>query len=275
MGGVRTYTALALVCASTLAAAGCNKDAPPPPAAEPAPAANAPASSAAPPAAAAPAPTPAPVAALAPPPGPKLNPADLSWEYPKGWEKAADNPMRYATYKVPAAKGDKEGGELAVYYFPPHLGGATDAIVNRWIGQFKGVDISKVKRSERKVADTEQHFLEIPSGTYDIGAASFNAEKLVDNYGLLAAVVIAPSGKYIFKLTGPKATVKGANKTFMKMLENVKVKTPTPAASSTPSPAASPTPSPAASPTPSPAASPTPSPAASPTPSPAASPTPS
>lgn len=226
MRRARTYTASTLVALSALAAAGCNKDAPPKPAAEPAPAASAPGIPA-PPAAAAPVPTPAPTPALAPPPGPKVNPADLSWDYPKGWEKAADNPMRYATYKVPAAKGDKEGGELAVYYFPATLGGSTDAIVNRWIGQFKGVDEKSVKRSERKVGETEQHILEIPSGTYDIGAASFDKEKLVDNYGLLAAVVIAPSGKYIFKLTGPKGTVKASNKTFLKMLETVKYKSST------------------------------------------------
>jgi hypothetical protein len=211
---VRTYTALTLLCASTLATAGCNKNEPakaePVPVATPAPVA-------------APAPTPKPVQATAPP-APKVNPADLSWDYPNTWAPAADNPMRYATYKVPASKGDRAEGELAVYYFPAHLGGATDAIVNRWLGQFKGVDEKTVKRSERKVGETEQHILEIPSGTYDIGAAAFDKEKLVENYGLLAAVVIAPSGKYIFKLTGPKATVKNNNKAFLKMLESVKYK---------------------------------------------------
>jgi hypothetical protein len=221
---VRAYTALALVCASTLAVVGCNKDEPPKPA-EPAAAASAP-GIIAPAAAAAPAPTPAPTPP-APPPGPKANPADLSWEYPKAWEKSADNPMRYATYKVPPSKGDKEGGELAVYYFPANLGGNIDIITNNWVKQFKGVDEKTVKRSERKVGETEQHILEIPSGTYDLGAASFGKEKLVDNYSLLGAVVVAPSGKYIFKLTGPKATVKSSNKTFLKMLESVKYKSST------------------------------------------------
>ena len=49
-------------------------------------------------------------------------------------------PMRAATYRIPAAKGDTEGAELAVFYFGQGQGGAVDANVKRWVGQFQTAD---------------------------------------------------------------------------------------------------------------------------------------
>ena len=48
--------------------------------------------------------------------------------------------MRAATYSVPSASGDQEGGECAVFFFGPGQGGAVQANIDRWIGQFEQPD---------------------------------------------------------------------------------------------------------------------------------------
>jgi hypothetical protein len=157
---------------------------------------------------------------------PKSNRDGVAWEDPAGWEKIPGTGMRHTSYKIPAAKGDKDPGELVVYYFGPTQGGDVDSNINRWIGQFEGADQKAIKRSDRTVNDIEQHIVEIPKGTYDLGASSMSAVKKVDNYGMLGAIVVAPTGKYFFKLTGPIKTVKAAHDPFYKLLDSVKVKSP-------------------------------------------------
>jgi hypothetical protein len=170
--------------------------------------------------------SPATAPAPAAPPAP-LNRDGVAWEDPKGWEKIPGSGMRHTSYKIPAAKGDKDGGELVVYYFGPTQGGEVDSNINRWVAQFEGADVKAIKRTDRTVNDIEQHIVEIPKGTYDLGASSMSAVKKVDNYGLLGAIVVAPTGKYFFKLTGPMATVKAAHDPFYKLLDSVKAKSPT------------------------------------------------
>jgi hypothetical protein len=156
----------------------------------------------------------------------KLNRDGVAWDDPAGWEKIPGTGMRHTSYKIPAAKGDKDGGELVVYYFGPTQGGEVDSNINRWVSQFEGADLKAIKRVDRTVNDISQHIVEIPKGTYDLGASSMSKVQKVDNYGLLGAIVVAPTGKYFFKLTGPMATVKQAHDPFYKLLDSVKPKSP-------------------------------------------------
>ena len=41
----------------------------------------------------------------------------VKWTAPATWKTQPPKPMRAATYAIPAAAGDKDGAELAVYYF--------------------------------------------------------------------------------------------------------------------------------------------------------------
>lgn len=132
--------------------------------------------------------------------------------------------MRHTSYKIPAAKGDKADGELVVYYFGPTQGGDVESNITRWVSQFEGADLKTIKRTDRTVNDLSQHIVEVPKGTYDLGASSMSKVQKVDNYSLLAAIVVAPTGKYFFKLTGPMATVKASHDSFYKLLDSIKVK---------------------------------------------------
>jgi hypothetical protein len=129
--------------------------------------------------------------------------------------------MRKATYRVPRASGDKEDGELAVFYFGPGQGGTVEANVQRWIAQFAGVPSGGVKRADRSAHGLRQHTVEIEKGSFSSGMPG-GPTKVKEGFGLLGGIVESPSGPYFFKLTGPSATVKASRETFLKLLDSVK-----------------------------------------------------
>lgn len=97
--------------------------------------------------------------------------------------------MRLATYRVGA------DAEMAV----SQAGGAVDANVDRWIGQF-GPDAKKnAKVTTKNVSGLDVTILEI-EGTF--------AAK--EGWALLGAIVATPDMPHFFKLTGPAKTVKAA-----------------------------------------------------------------
>ena len=61
----------------------------------------------------------------------------LQWAAPADWTSKGSTRMRAATYAIPAAAGDSEGGECAVYFFGPGQGGSVRANIRRWLGQFR------------------------------------------------------------------------------------------------------------------------------------------
>jgi hypothetical protein len=65
--------------------------------------------------------------------------AGISWSIPDGWSEQPPRQMRVATYAVPAASGDAEGGECAIFYFGNDQGGGVEANIDRWVAQFDEV----------------------------------------------------------------------------------------------------------------------------------------
>ena len=172
-----------------------------------------------------PAPAPQPTLSASPSPTATVSavPVEITWADPPGWQRSPKaNPARKATYVVPRAPGDKEDGELGVFYFGPGQGGSIDANVDRWVKQFKDAPRDKVNRADREANGLRQHTVEVESGTFDGSMMPHGAAKPKPNYGLLGAIVEAPSGRYFFKLTGPKATVQKAKKGFYALLDSVK-----------------------------------------------------
>jgi len=173
-------------------------------------------------------------------PSPPLIDEKVVWDDPPEWKRLASSGMRYASYEIPAAKGDKLGGELNVFI----LGGDVEANIQRWVDEFSNFDLKTLVRSSRKVNDMQQTIVEIPDGHFSGGMGE---TKESDHYGLLGAIVVAPSGaEFFFKLTAPSKAVKAARKPFYKLLDSVHVEKPAaPAASAKPAepaPAAPPAP---------------------------------
>ena len=150
-------------------------------------------------------------------PSPPLVNEKIVWQDPPEWKRLPSSGMRYASYEIPAAKGDQLGGELNVFI----LGGDVEANIQRWVDEFSNFDLKTLVRSSRKVNEMQQSIVEIPSGHFSGGMGETKAS---DNYGLLGAIVVAPSGaEFFFKLTAPSQTVKAARKPFYKLLDSVRV----------------------------------------------------
>lgn len=148
----------------------------------------------------------------------------VTWDDPAGWKKVPPtSPMRNASYEVPPAGSDKEPGDLGVFYFGPDKGGAVERNVQRWIEQFDGIDPAKVEKSERRANGLTQRLVEIPSGTYKSGMPGGPTTAKPD-FALIGAIVETPAGSHFFKLVGPRATVAGARKQFLALLDSVKPK---------------------------------------------------
>lgn len=143
----------------------------------------------------------------------------LSWSAPATWKADAPRPMRAATYKLPAAKGDGEDGECAVFYFGQGQGGSVDQNVQRWVGQFEGAKSPTPKKE--KVSGFDLTTLEI-DGTYTGGGGPMGPKTNKPGFKLLGAIVEGPEGAIFFKLTGPAKTVEAARADFQKMVKAIK-----------------------------------------------------
>jgi hypothetical protein len=146
--------------------------------------------------------------------------AGVSWTVPGGWKQEGDRPMRVATYSVPAAEGDAEGGECAVFHFGSDQGGDVAANIQRWVTQFEnpsGPDQSASEIQGMKVTSVKI------AGTYlaPSGPMMQSAGKK-ENYRLLGAIVEAPEGSVFFKFTGPAKTVDAASDEFNKMIQSIR-----------------------------------------------------
>src|SRR5688572_16423400 len=170
------------------------------------------------PAAVADKPTPKPAAVKSTSP-PKPVPKALEWDDPAGWKRVPPtSSMRYASYLIPPAAGDKEVGELNVFV----LGGDIESNIQRWIDEFKGYDAKTLFRADRVVNDMTEAIVEIPNGTFSGG---MNSDVESPNFGLLGGIVVTPENStYFFKLTGPSATVRSARDSFYALLDSVRLK---------------------------------------------------
>jgi len=145
----------------------------------------------------------------------------LTWTAPADWKAQGERPMRAATYSIPAAKGDAEPAELAVFFFGKSEGGGVDANVKRWIDQFQKADgSSAAKVKQEKIAGLAATTLDV-KGTY-LGGSMMGPSTPKPGYQLLGAIVEGPGGNVFFKLTGPEKTVTAAEKPFRTLLEGLK-----------------------------------------------------
>jgi hypothetical protein len=151
----------------------------------------------------------------------------VTWTAPAEWAVQPGRPMRAATYSIPAAKGDSEPAELAVFYFGEGKGGGVDANVKRWVNQFKKTDGSslekEVKPKQEQIAGLPVTWVDV-KGTYMGGGPMMGPASPKPGFRLIGAIVESPAGALFFKLTGPERTVTAVEKPFHKMLEGMKKK---------------------------------------------------
>jgi hypothetical protein len=168
------------------------------------------------------APAPAGIAAAA---GASAEAGGLRWDVPEGWTAQPERPMRAATYTVPAAEGDPEPGEVAVFYFGPNEGGGVQANIDRWIGQIaqpdgsSSADKAKVEKIDGGVALTKVDV----SGTYLMSSGPMmQVSEEKPGFRLIGAIAEGPEGAVFFKFTGPAKTVAAAEADLLTMMRSVK-----------------------------------------------------
>lgn len=145
----------------------------------------------------------------------------LKWTAPSRWKADPPRPMRAATYRVPAAPGDKEDGECAVFYFGAGQGGAVQANVDRWIAQFK--ESPKPETSKQTIKGVPVTIIDV-RGTYkqSVGGPMTGKTEDKPGYRLLGGIAEGAQGNIFFKFTGPVKTVFAAEEEFKAVLKSIK-----------------------------------------------------
>ena len=158
------------------------------------------------------------------PQGARSSLGGISVVVPPGWlVETPSSSMRTAEYRLPSVTGD---GSLAVLRFGPGRGGGREANIERWLGQFQQPD----GRDSRDVARlwTEEidgisvHLVDI-SGTFSVGAMSGGSDEPQANYSMLGAILEAPNGLFVFKLTGPEGSIGEWRDSFSLYIQSVRL----------------------------------------------------
>ena len=149
--------------------------------------------------------------------------AGITWTAPVGWQMEGEKPMRVASYRVPAAPGDLEPGDCAVFFFGSGQGGDIEANLQRWYGQIEQPDGSASSSQAKKVVQSingvQVTTIEVP-GTYLFSPRPMSPDKVKKNgYLLIGAIVEAPGGNVFFKLTAPMQTARTAR--FVELLQSI------------------------------------------------------
>ncbi len=145
--------------------------------------------------------------------------AGIQWTPPAGW-KSVDKPMRAATYMTPAAPGDSEGAECAVFFFGSGQGGSVEANIQRWAAQFElGTKPTPKKQTINGFAVTTMDM----SGTF-LAGGMMGPKTKKPGFKMLGAIVEAPEGTVFFKFTGPQKTVDATAAGFQAILKSLKKK---------------------------------------------------
>lgn len=150
--------------------------------------------------------------------------AGVQWTKPARWTEGPARTMRVATYVVPAAEGDAEGGECGVFYFGSGQGGDVQMNIDRWAQQFENP--RGPERTTKAVNGLNVVMVKI-AGTYLApGGPMMQATGKHENYRLLGAIVAAPEGSVFFKLTGPAKTIGAAERDFDSLVASLRAVSP-------------------------------------------------
>ena len=146
----------------------------------------------------------------------------VKWTAPARWTNGPEKPMRAATYLIPAAAGDSEGAECAVF---ANIGGGVQANLDRWVGQFElpggGDPKEKAKTKKETINGLPVTTIDL-LGTFKGGGTAMGANSgPKTGYRLLGAIVEGPGGEVFFKMTGPVKTMAAAEKEFQTLLKSL------------------------------------------------------
>ena len=145
--------------------------------------------------------------------------AGIRWSLPKRWTEQGQRPMRVATYSIPAAEGDPEAGECAVFFFGSNQGGTVEQNIERWVSQFETTGVPT--RSDRTVNGMKVSLVQVAGAYLAPAGPQMQSTGKKENFRLLGAIVEGPEGLVFYKFTGPAKTVTEAEGEFNAMVESL------------------------------------------------------
>ncbi len=106
--------------------------------------------------------------------------------------------------------------------------GGIDANIDRWVGQFEGVEKKDAKIEKKEVAGSKIHIVDI-SGTFkdSMGGGPFapGPVKKRENYRMLGVIIeTKDAGTTFIKMTGEQPIVEQLSEGFKKSLDDLKAK---------------------------------------------------
>ncbi len=148
---------------------------------------------------------------------------------PANWKmQKPSSKLRVYQFALPKAEGDKEDGDVAVFFFGTDSGGSAADNVKRWQGMFRppeGKKIDEVSKVEKfKVGEVRVTSLDV-RGTYLFKDPPFapNAKTIPKaDYRLFGVVFESPNGPYFIRVTGPARTMEQHKKGFDEWLKGFK-----------------------------------------------------
>jgi hypothetical protein len=148
---------------------------------------------------------------------------------PAAWKPNSKlSKFRVNQFAIPKVDGDKEDGELVVFFFGKGGGGGTADNVKHWKGMFAapaGKTIDELTKVDMfKVGNVDITYVTI-SGTYLSKFPPFapNAKVIPkENYRFIGVIFDSQNGPYFMRLTGPARTVDANKEGFDKWLKGFK-----------------------------------------------------
>ena len=133
----------------------------------------------------------------------------LKFDAPQEWiSLPVTSPMRKATWRTSA---ESNAAEISFFAFGKGQGGSVNENIQRWYGQFSE-SATKAESATVTVNNRPITFAK-SEGIFSSGIPGGPTTPLPD-YALYGAIIETDSGAIFIKMTGPKTTVKAAEKAF-------------------------------------------------------------
>jgi len=157
--------------------------------------------------------------------GPSFPVGNLSFTIPAKWKiEMVESPARGGQWRVPALRGDGEGGEVVVFYFGPGIGGTAKENIEAWIGTMfnaeghpAGAEVKHHETGGFKISQV------VIFGTYNQVISLPGVPPVPkSNYGLLGAVIENAQGNIYWRFTGPEPLITANLPLFNKVIDSVR-----------------------------------------------------
>ncbi|TLD70353.1 hypothetical protein FEM03_11500 [Phragmitibacter flavus] len=146
-------------------------------------------------------------------PAKKITVGEFNFTLAAPWQEAENTGMMTKAIIEHPIK-DAVALKAMFYHFGSGQGGAVEANINRWIGQFEGTP--EVKRDEQTI-DGVQVVILTATGTYLDGPPMGGNKTPRPDYQMLASILVGKDAPVFIKLTGPKASTESIHDAFKKL----------------------------------------------------------